>query len=583
MRGVFVKNYPVIKPVLDCILALMGICILWPLLLLIAVLIKLESQGPVFFKQKRVGKNKREFYILKFRTMRTDAPQDMPTHMLENSEAFITKMGGILRKTSLDELPQIINILVGEMSIVGPRPALWNQYDLIAERDGYGANDIYPGLTGWAQINGRDELTIDVKARYDGEYVEKMSFGFDVEIFFKTLFGVLQGRGVQEGRAEQDSMKIMILSSYAPTLFFFREDMMTAMLGNGHEVVAAAPEGVEEWTERFAQQNIHYVQIDVDRTGKNPFKDIGAFFSILHKIIQEKPDKIFAYQAKTVVYGCIAAKFAGVSEVYAMIGGLGSVFRNGNKKSLAKSILKIEYKAAFKCCKKVFFHNPDDSKVMTDLEIIDENKVVLINGSGVNLLKFTPKAMPLKPVFLLVGRIIRDKGIIEYLAAAKIVKDNYPEARFQLVGYFDTNPTAIKEEEIQGYVDEGTIEYLGPTDDVRPYLEKCSVYVLPSYHEGTPKSVLEAMATGRPIITTDAPGCRETVIDGVNGFLVPVKNVGILAEKMIWMIEHQGESEKMAQASLRLCQEKFDVNKVNEVILTTMGLTESNVSIVEVD
>jgi len=274
---------------------------------------------------------------------------------------------------------------------------------------------------------------------------------------------------------------------------------------------------------------------------------------------------------------------AGVSEVYAMIGGLGSVFRNGNKKSLAKSILKIEYKAAFKCCKKVFFHNPDDSQVMTDLEMIDENKVVLINGSGVNLLKFTPKAMPVKPVFLLVGRIIRDKGIIEYLAAAKIVKDNYPEARFQLVGYFDTNPTAIKEEEIQGYVDEGTIEYLGPTDDVRPYLEKCSVYVLPSYHEGTPKSVLEAMATGRPIITTDAPGCRETVIDGLNGFLVPVKNVAILAEKMIWMIEHQGESKKMALTSLRLCQEKFDVNKVNEVILTTMGLTESNVSIVEVD
>ena len=566
------NSYPFIKPVLDCILSLLGICILWPVLLLIAVFIKLESKGPVFFRQKRIGKNKQEFYILKFRTMKTDAPKDMPTHMLDNSEAFITQIGGFLRKTSLDELPQIFNILRGEMSLIGPRPALWNQYDLIAERDGYGANDIYPGLTGWAQINGRDELTVAVKARFDGEYIKKMSFSFDVKIFFQTIFGVLKGAGVREGRVEEQSMKVLILSSYAPTLFFFREDMMAAMIGNGHEVVAAAPEGMEEWGPQFAQHKVRYVQINVDRTGINPLKDIVAFFSILKVLIQEKPDKIFAYQAKTVVYGCIAAWCARVPEVYAMIGGLGSVFRNGGKESLAKSILKIEYKAAFTCCKKVFFHNADDSQVMIDSDIIDENKVVLINGSGVNLLKFTPKAMPLTPVFLLVGRMIRDKGIIEYIQAAKIVKDNYPEARIQLVGYFDTNPTALKEEEIQLHVDKGIIEYWGSTDDVRPFLEQCSVYVLPSYHEGTPKSVLEAMATGRPIITTDAPGCRETVIDGVNGFLVPVKDVHILAEKMIWMIEHPAETEKMAQASLLMCQDKFDVNKVNEVILTTMEL-----------
>lgn len=191
-----------IKRIIDFTISLLAMIILWPVFLLISVLIKLDSKGPVLFKQKRVGKDKKHFYILKFRTMRTDTPKDMPTHMLKNPEIFITRVGKFLRKTSLDELPQIINILKGEMSIIGPRPALWNQYDLIEERDKYGANDIYPGLTGWAQINGRDELPIDIKAKYDGEYVQKMSFAFDVKIFFKTIFSVIKSEGVKEGVSE---------------------------------------------------------------------------------------------------------------------------------------------------------------------------------------------------------------------------------------------------------------------------------------------------------------------------------------------------------------------------------------------
>ncbi|QSQ07964.1 Undecaprenyl phosphate N,N'-diacetylbacillosamine 1-phosphate transferase [Koleobacter methoxysyntrophicus] len=188
-----------VKRLLDLTLSLIAMIILWPVFLMIAILIKIDSKGPVLFKQKRVGKNKNHFYILKFRTMRTDTPKDMPTHMLKNPEMFITRVGKFLRKTSLDELPQIINILKGEMSIIGPRPALWNQYDLVAERDKYGANDVYPGLTGWAQINGRDELPIDIKAKYDGEYVKKMSFLFDVKCFFGTIISVIKGDGVVEG------------------------------------------------------------------------------------------------------------------------------------------------------------------------------------------------------------------------------------------------------------------------------------------------------------------------------------------------------------------------------------------------
>ena len=188
-----------IKNIVDRIMAFLGLILLSPLFLILVIAIKIDSKGPVLFKQKRVGIHKSHFYILKFRTMRIDTPKDMPTHLLQNPEQYITRVGKLLRRTSLDELPQIINILKGDMAIVGPRPALWNQYDLIAERDKYGANDIRPGLTGWAQINGRDELEIPVKAKFDGEYVRKMGPLMDLRCFFATFLSVLRADGVVEG------------------------------------------------------------------------------------------------------------------------------------------------------------------------------------------------------------------------------------------------------------------------------------------------------------------------------------------------------------------------------------------------
>jgi len=189
----------VIKRVIDFILALIGLIVLSPLFLILIIAIKLDSPGPILFKQKRVGIHKKHFNILKFRTMRIDTPKDTPTHMLQSPEQWITRVGKFLRKTSLDELPQIINILIGDMAIVGPRPALWNQYDLIKERDKYRANDVPVGLTGWAQINGRDELDIEVKAKLDGEYAEKIGFLMDVRCFIGTIFSVLRSDGVIEG------------------------------------------------------------------------------------------------------------------------------------------------------------------------------------------------------------------------------------------------------------------------------------------------------------------------------------------------------------------------------------------------
>ncbi|MEB9969985.1 sugar transferase [Bacillus cereus] len=204
--------YMKIKRLIDITLSFIGLIVLSPIFLILIIAIKIDSRGPVLFKQKRVGINKTHFNILKFRTMRIDTPKDTPTHLLSNPEKYITNMGKFLRKTSLDELPQIWNIFVGQMSIIGPRPALWNQYDLILERDKYGANDVPPGLTGWAQINGRDELEIDVKARLDGEYAEKVGFMMDVRCFFGTIFSVLRSDGVIEGgtgmkKADNDSVK----------------------------------------------------------------------------------------------------------------------------------------------------------------------------------------------------------------------------------------------------------------------------------------------------------------------------------------------------------------------------------------
>lgn len=192
-------SYMKIKRLIDIILSFTGLVLLTPLFLIIIISIKIDSRGPVLFKQKRIGIHKSCFDILKFRTMKIDTPNNMPTHLLKNPDQYITRVGKFLRKTSLDELPQIWNIFVGQMSVIGPRPCLWNQYDLIDERDKYGANDVPPGLTGWAQVNGRDEIPIETKAKLDGEYVEKMSFGMDARCFFATIVSVLKSEGVVEG------------------------------------------------------------------------------------------------------------------------------------------------------------------------------------------------------------------------------------------------------------------------------------------------------------------------------------------------------------------------------------------------
>lgn len=366
-------------------------------------------------------------------------------------------------------------------------------------------------------------------------------------------------------------MKVIVLSSQALTLVNYRRDMICEMIAHGHEVIAVAPE--EDFREEIESWGARYEVIPADRTSTNPIHDIIIFFKYLRLYIKEKPDITFNYLVKPVVYGSLAARIAGVKNIYSMIAGLGSLFVEERKHSIVQKIVRIMYKMSLPCCNRVFFQNHNDIEEFVRTNIVNKENAILVNGSGVNMERYTQTPLPSSPIFLLMARLIWDKGIKEYIEAAQIVKEKYPYAKFQLLGPFDINPTAIQPSELQTYIDNGIIEYLGETRDVRPYLNACSIYVLPSkYREGVPHSILEALAMGRPVITTDSPGCRETVEEGKNGLLVKTGDSKMLAEKMIWMIEHPNEWRRMGQESYNLCREKFDVRMVNKTLLDSMGL-----------
>lgn len=367
-------------------------------------------------------------------------------------------------------------------------------------------------------------------------------------------------------------MKIAVLSSHTPSMFWFRMDMMRSFIARGHEVTAIGNEDADKWREQFSKEGIRYIKADINRNGMNPLSDLKMLRSLKKILKAERPDKIFTYQAKTVIYGALAANSLKI-DTYPLIAGLGSVFMSRSPKAaLVRAVLRAEYKLALKNCDRIFFQNKDDVAYFCDNGIINDGRAVMLGGSGVNLDVFRVTSLPSAPAFLFIGRLIRDKGVFEYLEAARIVKKKYPDVRFLLVGPFDSNPTALKEDELEPYLADGTAEYFGEQSDVRPYINMCTVFVLPSYREGTPKTVLEAMATGRAVITTDAPGCRETVKDGENGFLVPIKDVSALAEKMELLLNSPETVSRMAVRSREIAELKFDVNKVNETIIKTMGI-----------
>jgi glycosyltransferase involved in cell wall biosynthesis len=368
--------------------------------------------------------------------------------------------------------------------------------------------------------------------------------------------------------------KIIIIGSFLDALLWFRQELIREFIKDGYDVIACTPKPEnEELLDRVLSLNITYIEIPMTRAGLNPFNDFVSFWFLYKLFKKEKPAFILSYAIKPVIYGSIAAKFAGVPAIFSMVTGLGHAFiTEGIKGFILKIIASFLYKSAFLCNKIIFFQNPDDQGFFVKSGIIKNiENTQLINGSGVDIEYYSQSPFPTDFSFILVARLLREKGIYEYAEAARNVKNKYPDVTFKLVGFLDKNPSVISAIDLKKWQNDGYIEYLGRSENVRELLNDSTVFVLPSYREGTPRTVLEAMAVGRPIITTDVPGCRETTIASENGYLVNVRDVKSLQSAMEQIIIQPELLIKMGAKSRQIAEDKYDVHKVNKVILDTIN------------
>lgn len=376
--------------------------------------------------------------------------------------------------------------------------------------------------------------------------------------------------------------KIALITSMADTLANFRGPLIADLVEAGIDVLAMAPDYDERTRAAVRAFGGEPVDISLDRTGIRPLRDVADMLQLAMQLRRLKPDATFSYFIKPVIYGSLAAWMAGVQCRFAMVAGLGYIFTpdaspDGLKRRLLRWMASFLYGLGFRVCDKVFFQNPDDEQQFVSGGLLPISKTVLINGSGVDLerLSYVPPVSG-PPIFLLMARLLREKGICEYADAARLVKQLEPNARFILLGKTDPNPGGLSEGEVRQWADEGIIEWPGHVDDVRPWIEQSSVYVLPSWREGKPRSTQEAMAIGRAIITTDAPGCRDTVDPGVNGILVPIRDPEALAAAMMRFIREPELVISMGAASRKIAEDRFDVRKINRHILAETGILNFN-------
>lgn len=369
----------------------------------------------------------------------------------------------------------------------------------------------------------------------------------------------------------------LLIASFPDSLLHFRGSLIDDLLEAGKEVHVAVP-GLESGGDisvTLVNKGVSVHDIPLQRTGLNPITDLRLLLSLIALMLRLRPRFVLSYTIKPVVYASIAAWLVGVKHRFALVTGLGYAFTGtaSGKRALLRRLIQRLYRFALRRTHRVFFQNPDDEALFREFQLLPETvPSSVVNGSGVDVSEYSVAPLPDKPCFLLIARLLGDKGVREYAQAAQLVKAVYPEAVFRLVGWIDDNPDAIAQRELDQWVDSGLLEFLGRLDDVRPAISDCSVYVLPSYREGTPRTVLEAMAMGRAVITTDAPGCRETVVDGDNGFLVPVKDVNALADAMIKMVATPGLAASIGERSRQIAEEKYDVHKVNAAMLEGMGI-----------
>ena len=367
-------------------------------------------------------------------------------------------------------------------------------------------------------------------------------------------------------------MKFLLISPKNRTVYNFRGDLVKAIIAKGYEVVVTGPDRTD--VDKIEALGARFVEIPMNKTGTNILGDLKYCKRLKALMKQEKPDVTLGYTVKPVVYGAIAAHRAKVRSINGMITGGGYTFTAKTMKAKVLGVIvRTLYKLGLRRTDHIIFQNTDDLNEFCDRKLAKREKCSIVNGSGVNMTHFALAPLPEQPSFFMLSRLLKSKGVQEYLHAARTVKSEYPDAKFYLLGKYETAmQDAVPKETVEQYITGGIVERFEETSDVRPYYEKCSVYVLPSYREGTPRTVLEAMAMGRPVITTDTNGCRETVIDGKTGYLVPVGDAKTLAERMKAFLCEPKLAAQMGKESLALCKEKFEVSRVNAEMLRIMNI-----------
>lgn len=369
----------------------------------------------------------------------------------------------------------------------------------------------------------------------------------------------------------------LLIASFPDSLIKFRGPLLRALVAKGLDVHVAAPHLVDvpDIRTELEALGITLHDISLNRTGTNPVADLATVAELWRLMRRIRADYVLGYTIKPVIYGSMAAWLAGVPNRFALVTGLGYAFTGeaSGKRGLLRKLIQRLYRFGLSKSRKVLFQNPDDEALFRQLQLLPADiPSCVVNGSGVDVADYALAPLPQNPSFLLIARLLGDKGVREYAQAARKVKAQYPDSIFRLVGWIDDNPDAIGQLELDEWVSSGTVEFLGKLADVRPAIADCNVYVLPSYREGTPRTVLEAMAMGRPVITTDAPGCRETVTDGDNGFLVSVMAVDELAAAMVRFIDSPELVASMGERSRLVAEQKYDVHRVNEFMLGEMGI-----------
>lgn len=369
--------------------------------------------------------------------------------------------------------------------------------------------------------------------------------------------------------------RVMVIGGLADSLINFRGSLLRHLVADGHSVTACAPDASPALQAKLAALGVGYRHVPIQRAGMNPLRDVATVRALVAIYRDVQPDLVLSYTIKPVIYGSLAARIARVPRVCSMVTGLGYSFGTATWKQRALNpIVRGLFRAALSKNEVVFFQNPDDMALFVERRLATTRQAVLVNGSGVDLKHYDVAPLPNgNPSFLLITRLLWEKGVGEYVEAARRLKATWPNASFRLLGPLDPNPTAISRAQLDAWCAEGIVDYLGATSDVRPAMAAASVFVLPSaYREGTPRTVLEAMAMGRPIITTDAPGCRETVVRGENGVLVPTNDAGALAAAMERFLRDPALVPAMGARSREIAEAKYDVHLVNGVMVKAMGL-----------